>query len=442
MALATLLAALPCAILAGSVAAAPPRPVIAVHRIEVSGLRLTSRVVTDLTESLAAELASSGKYQVMPGAEIKALLRKGKLASKKECVDRSCWIDLFYRELAANKLLVTRVMKLGRRCTVTSTLYDLLHAASERAARVKGGCGVAALQDAMDKLVRQLTGRKRESADHPGGSDTPLPLPPPEPGPGTTQGQDLPPVKPEVGTLIVEGTPKGAQVDAKGPRSFRGQKAAWLPYTWRSVPSGRYEVRVRKAKYDEHRSTVQVQTDRTKVVSVKLELSHGSLWVGGAPAGATVVVTDSGGFSKKWGLTSGFTLRGVPRGAVTLKVSRGGYEGIEHQLQVEGGQVGRVAVKMKREAAPPAASHWSAGEFPSRAAENKKARRLAILPSQTDRLSMRAKTQRKMYRALADGLTGQLNTLSLDSILQAASRNARYTRGKAVSLSSQINVGS
>jgi len=113
-----------------SAAAAPEHPVVAVHPIEVSGLRLKPRVIKGLSTLLAAELAASKKYQVMPRAEIKALLRKGKLDSRKECVDRSCWIDL-YREMAANKMLVTDVMEIGRKCTVTSVLYDLLRGASE-----------------------------------------------------------------------------------------------------------------------------------------------------------------------------------------------------------------------------------------------------------------------------------------------------------------------
>ena len=327
--------------LAAPVAQARPRaPRVAVFELELRRVRLSKEVAQILRDYLADRLAATGKYRVVPGAKTRAALNPEQVRSRGKCYAKSCQIRVG-QALAADRSLSTRVMRIGRTCTVTATLYNLEQQVTERGANADGRCGEEHIKAALDKVVVELTG---------GGSGvSPVAAPPPPPGPGTggVGDQELPPVKAEVGTLAVEGTPKGARIDVKGPSGFRGPKAAGLPYTWRSVPSGRYEVLVRKAKYDEHRSAVQVQTDRTRVVSVKLELSHGSLWVGGTPSGAKVEVTGRGGYAKRWGLTGGFTLRGVPRGPATVKVSRGGYESSEQPVQVQGGKVSRVVVKLK-----------------------------------------------------------------------------------------------
>ena len=321
--------------------AKPRAPRVAVFELELRNVRLKASMAKILRDYLSDRLAATGRYRVVPGDKTRAALNREQLRSKSSCFAKSCQIRIG-QALAADRSLSTRVMRIGRRCTVSATLYNLRTQVTEKGAAARGGCGEEALQEAIDKVVRKLTGR--------GGGAAPgavAPPPPPEPGVSGGGDQALPPVKAEVGTLAVEGTPRGARIDVKGPRGFRGPGAAGLPYTWRSVPSGRYEVLVRKSKYGDYRSTVEVQTDRTRVVSVKLELSHGSLWVGGTPAGAKVEVSGDGGYGKRWGLTGGFTLRGVPRGSVTVRVSRGGYESLSREVLVQGGQVSRVPVKLQ-----------------------------------------------------------------------------------------------
>ena len=334
------LLALAAAQLAPPPAQAKPRaPRVAVFELELRNVRLKASMARILRDYLSDRLAATGAYRVVPGDKTRSALNREQLRSQSNCFAKSCQIRIG-RALAADRSLSTRVMGIGRTCTVTATLFNLEEQVTEKGASAKGGCGEEALQGAIDIVVRKLTGG--------GGADGAEP-PPPPPGPGSGGGidQDLPPEKAEVGTLVVEGTPKGARIDVKGPPGFRGPAAAGLPHTWRGVPAGSYTVLVRSSKYEEHRMTAEVLTDRTRVVPVKLLLAYGSLYVGGEPAGARVEVTGRGGFSKRWGLTGGFTLQGVPRGQVKVRVSRKGYESLERELEVSGGQVSRVEVKLK-----------------------------------------------------------------------------------------------
>jgi len=312
-------------------------PRVAVFEIQTDRVKLKPGVLRVLRRYMADGLAAAGGFRLVPEDKMRRELMREVKRSRKSCFARSCQIRVG-EALSADRALSLRVMKLGGRCVVTATMFHVKTQVSEGGGRASGRCTEAGLQASLDVILRKITGK---------GSSGSVPPPPAEPEESGGEEQALPPVKAEVGTLVVEGTPKGARVDVKGPLGFPGPKAAGLPYTWRSVPAGRYEVVVRKSKYGEYRSAVEVQTDRTRVVSVKLELSHGSLWVGGSPAGAKVEVSGAGGFYKKWGLTSGFTLKGVPRGAAVVKVSRRGYASLEQSVQVQGGQASRMSVKLK-----------------------------------------------------------------------------------------------
>ena len=317
-------------------------PRVAIFELELRNVKLNASMSRILRDYLANKLAATGAYRVVPGDKTRSALNREQRRSQSNCFAKSCQIRIG-RALAADRSLSTQVMRIGRSCILQATLYNLEEQVTVKGATAKGGCGEEALQAAIDVVVRKLTGVVTGG----GGSGPEAPPPPPEPVPGGGGDQELPPEKAEVGTLVVEGTPKGSRIDVKGPSGFRGPAAAGLPHTWRGVPAGSYTVRVRASKYEEHRTTAEVQTDRTRVVPVKLLLSHGSLWVGGEPAGARVEVTGRGGYAKRWGLTGGFTLQGVPRGGVKVRVSRGGYEGLEREVQVVGGQVSRVEVKLK-----------------------------------------------------------------------------------------------
>ena len=106
-------------------------------------------------EYLATKVAGVPGYQVVPRDQLLKRLRKQKRSSYKACYDQSCQIEIG-RELAAQKSLSTKVLRLGSKCVVTIALYDLRKAATERAADATGGCGIGALVRSIESAVAKL----------------------------------------------------------------------------------------------------------------------------------------------------------------------------------------------------------------------------------------------------------------------------------------------
>ncbi len=131
------------------------RPIVAVFDIETKRVKLNRGLLDLLADQLATGLAASGRYQVVPRDQLKQRLVSEKKKSFAGCYDQSCQIELG-RELAAQKTLATRIGRIGKRCTVTASLYDLRTAASENAARVKGGCSEEALLGSIEQVVTKL----------------------------------------------------------------------------------------------------------------------------------------------------------------------------------------------------------------------------------------------------------------------------------------------
>jgi len=133
------------------------KPIVAVFNIESKGSHLGRRVLENLGDYLSVSLAESGIYEVIPRSQVKQRLRAQRKESYKACYDTACQIELG-QELAAAMSLSTKVMKIGSRCIVTSTLYDLRRATSERAAKAVGGCGEDGIMKSLDEVVAGITG--------------------------------------------------------------------------------------------------------------------------------------------------------------------------------------------------------------------------------------------------------------------------------------------
>ena len=127
--------------------------------------------VEQLTDLVAAQLAASGLYQVVPNAEVKKALRNKTAESYDDCYDEACQIEIG-KEIAAQKTLATKVSQLGRTCIVTMHLYDLRKSASEKASTKTGKCGleptIKLLQAATLSLMvgdQAVTKKKRAPKD-------------------------------------------------------------------------------------------------------------------------------------------------------------------------------------------------------------------------------------------------------------------------------------
>jgi len=135
---------------------AEQRPIVAVFNVEKSKkIELDKDTLSELANYLATRITESGTYQVVPRDQIKQRLFAEKKRSHKDCYDQSCQIEIG-KELAAEKTLSTRVMKLGKRCTVTLTLYDLKKAATESAASHHGKCSEDDIVNSLDIAVSRL----------------------------------------------------------------------------------------------------------------------------------------------------------------------------------------------------------------------------------------------------------------------------------------------
>lgn len=129
--------------------------IVALFDIEDMTGKLSARDRQQLTEYLSSNIAEGGRFQVIPSSQLKARLVEKKKESYKGCYDQKCQIEIG-RELAAQKTLATKVLKVGSRCAVVITLYDLKKAATERSANVKGGCSVDALVSALEQAAKKI----------------------------------------------------------------------------------------------------------------------------------------------------------------------------------------------------------------------------------------------------------------------------------------------
>jgi len=147
----------------GSAAQANSGQIVAVFDIEDKGVGLKPTMLDGLTDYLATRIAEVGGYQVIPRGEMKSRLSGSKRSSHKTCYDQSCQIELG-KELAAEKIIATKLIKLGSRCTVASTLYDLKKSVTESAATVHGKCGEDDIVNSLDQTVLKLMGKAADKS--------------------------------------------------------------------------------------------------------------------------------------------------------------------------------------------------------------------------------------------------------------------------------------
>ncbi len=129
-------------------------PIIALFDMEDRGSKLDKEVLVNLIEYLGARLAEGG-YKVVPRDQIRQRLLESKTESYKSCFDQSCQIELG-RELAAQKTLATKILRIGDTCQVTSVMYDLKKATTEMAATAEADCEVNKLLVAVKKIAERL----------------------------------------------------------------------------------------------------------------------------------------------------------------------------------------------------------------------------------------------------------------------------------------------
>jgi hypothetical protein len=155
--------ALPLALVA-SVAAAAPVPVVAVFDIEDQTGTLEPKDREQLAAYLTAQVAEGGRFRVVPRAQLRTALAAQKQDSYRECFDEACQIEVG-KELAAEKSLLTQVLRIGDQCVVSSTLYDLRSSATEQSANQRGSCAVSALLEALEVVVARVKAPREDELE-------------------------------------------------------------------------------------------------------------------------------------------------------------------------------------------------------------------------------------------------------------------------------------
>src|SRR5262245_12096830 len=117
--------------------------------------KFSTQELQQWTMYLMAKLAEGQSYRVVPREQVVAAISGTKKDTYKACYDEQCQIELG-KELAAEKSLGTQIIRIGDRCVITSTLYDLRTAVSERAATKRATCDQNAIADALDAVVDSL----------------------------------------------------------------------------------------------------------------------------------------------------------------------------------------------------------------------------------------------------------------------------------------------
>jgi len=134
------------------------RPVVAVFDIEDTRgpeERLSPNVRSDLTNYLTSLLAGTKRFTTVPRSDLRKVLAEQKAETYQSCYDESCQIEVG-KEVAAGKSLATKLNRLGKKCVVTLTLFDLRKSITEDSVNTRGGCSTDNLTEAFERLVPKL----------------------------------------------------------------------------------------------------------------------------------------------------------------------------------------------------------------------------------------------------------------------------------------------
>ena len=131
------------------------RSIVAVFPIQDSAGGFPEKTLEQLTEYLAVQLTNKIGYKVVPGDQLRGRMIEAKKDGYKACYDQSCQIELG-RAVAAQKSISAKLLKIGNKCAITVSVYDLKSESSERAASVHTDCSSDALLIGVDNISGEL----------------------------------------------------------------------------------------------------------------------------------------------------------------------------------------------------------------------------------------------------------------------------------------------
>ncbi len=186
-------------------------PIVAVFEIEDTSRR-KKRLIRSLTDYLRVKLAEQGTVRVVDKSEqnrqLKSLIKREKKKSYRTCVDASCQIPLG-KELAADKILRSRLTRFGSNFVITTEIVDLATETSAGAASAKSDGSAEGLMAAVEEIAKELIVVLVPPAPPPPPpppvvAEAPPPPPPPPPAVAKVEMVTPPPSGLEM-TLIIGG---------------------------------------------------------------------------------------------------------------------------------------------------------------------------------------------------------------------------------------------
>jgi len=140
---------------AATPAPAGPPAIVAVLDIQDSAGRLGNDTRRQLSRYIAAAVSRASVFRVIPPTQLRQRLSDEKRKSFSNCYDDACRIELG-KALSAQKVLATDLLRMGDRCVLTASLYELKTETVEKSALVETDCSDEALVDGVKDMTDQL----------------------------------------------------------------------------------------------------------------------------------------------------------------------------------------------------------------------------------------------------------------------------------------------
>lgn len=297
----------------------PQAPILVVFDVEDRGAGVTPEVLDNLTDYLAITMAEAN-FQVVPRARLKERLSEQKRESYRTCYNEACQIELG-RELAAQKALSSRILKIAQTCQVGATLYDLRRAATEKAASAEADCSEESLLEAVKAIGRRLVG--------PAAAAKPIASAKPPPSP----------TKPPRASLLVETNPTGAEV------LLNDKPAGKSPLSGNLKP-GAYKVTIRLEGYTSEERRLKLEPGKESRLKVVLRDERpGELSVVVNPPGALVEIRKGGETLARGRAPAAWQMEA---GSYRIVISYRGYKTHKKDVTVEHGKQTSLSATLKK----------------------------------------------------------------------------------------------
>ncbi|MBP7127391.1 hypothetical protein KBD49_13590, partial [Myxococcota bacterium] len=205
---------------------------------------LTEYEVRALSDDVreAALVLPRDRYLVMTRESMLVMLPPGTTLA--QCTGAQCEVEMG-RMVGADVVVAGEMGRFSGSLEVRLKVFDTRTAALLGTVTA-GGRDLRELRDALGRQAKALMRQALGVRGSGGGGVGPVPGPEP-------RVEQVGEIRPEVGMLRVEGSPRGARVAVEGPKGFgKGGKAEGdLPWGPVEVPAGEYRVRVTAEGYDE-----------------------------------------------------------------------------------------------------------------------------------------------------------------------------------------------